>query len=142
MQACHTCDAGMQRPGNPHFFIVVAEDDSASAILAQALRNRYVFEFSLCLSRACLGKKAVLYINGSKRPVLLTSIRNPSGWFGSLKFPAETCLFFKFFLSLSRACVGKLVSFNIKWCKKDVSAPSISSIRALAAACKECGVLV
>jgi hypothetical protein len=36
MQACHTCDAGMQRPGNPHVFIVVAEDDSASAILAQA----------------------------------------------------------------------------------------------------------
>ena len=29
MQACHTCDAGMQRPGNPHFFIVVAEDDSS-----------------------------------------------------------------------------------------------------------------
>jgi hypothetical protein len=26
------------------------------------------FEFSLCLSRACLGKMIVLYINGSKMP--------------------------------------------------------------------------
>jgi hypothetical protein len=32
------------------------------------VKNGLFFEFSLCLSRACLGKIIIFYINGSKSP--------------------------------------------------------------------------
>ena len=69
-------------------------------------------EFSLCLSRACLGKMFVFTYRWLKR------------WRFSHRFSAglkEKVLtgrkrhFFEFFLCLSRACLGKMMIFRIKW---------------------------
>ena len=67
---------------------------------------------------------------------LKLSMRYPNGCFGSVKFPGETCPFFTSFpISVPSLC-WQIGEFQHKMVQKNVSAPSISSIRALAAACK------
>ena len=46
-------------------------------LLALHLIKRSGFEFSLCLSRACLGKIIILYINGFKETVFMYSLVLP-----------------------------------------------------------------
>ena len=71
------------------------------------------FEFSLCLSRACLGKMIVFSIHWHKRCVFLPA---PSNAFTPIRGPPRVLLKqcalvfeFEFSLCLSRACLGKMI---------------------------------
>jgi len=50
--------------------------DVGPAVSDEQIRTPLFFEFSLCLSRACLDKNSdiYIYINGSNRPFLLLSL--------------------------------------------------------------------
>eukprot|EP01046_Picozoa_sp_COSAG06_P044261 COSAG06_NODE_5935_length_3200_cov_10.149952_3_plen_75_part_00 len=70
------------------------------------------FEFSLCLSRACLGKMITFIYQWLKkdRRRFLTCIQRDE----EQQRSAATCekrLFSQLFLCLSRACLGKVMSF-------------------------------
>ena len=110
------------------------------------------FEFSLCLSRACLGKMFVLYTNGAKSGVFrtdrhvrvararasghpLTSIEADSPLHNPLLngriCPAETPFLWS---SLSRACLGKCSCFiHVRMASKKafVSAPQTGQLAVL-----------
>ena len=107
------------------------------------LRKRHSFlEFSLCLSRACLGKKFVFIYKWLKKwrvshpvsvsPPPLTSLEAPSAASSSssplaLPLPRpdeETPLFLEFSLCVSRACLGKIIVFVYEWLKKTVFSPA------------------
>jgi hypothetical protein len=75
--------------------------------------KRILFEFSLCLSRACLGQMIVLISNGAKRPFLLTWMRDLTVSIGHT-VSHVTCGEYKpqndYAFVLSQACLGKMAN--------------------------------
>ena len=84
--------------------------------LRELLRKRHsVFEFSLCLSRACLGKK-MHFIYKWHRKKIRFHVRDDCHHVQQRL--RENGTFFEFSLCLSRACLGKIMHFIYKWLKK------------------------
>ena len=80
-------------------------------------KTSLVFKFSLCVSRACLGKDPVLVQNGEEKTFYLYRRRNERP--RAAPTPKKTVCF-EFSLCLSRACLGKTIIFSIKSRKRCV----------------------
>jgi hypothetical protein len=90
-------------------------------LLACEKRISLVECFSLCLSRACLGKTMIFSIKWYRKYMRFSHHRADNRCCRSgcgVSHCKKTPLFSQLFLCLSRACLGKMMRFTIQWCKK------------------------
>jgi hypothetical protein len=89
-------------------------------------RKRHFFELSLCLSRACLGKRMHFIYKWRKKCRFLTDeevhqhVRRHEDVDAEVALRKNGGLFVSFPLCLSRACLVKMFVFMYKWLKKTV----------------------
>jgi len=91
--------------------------------VGDAATKRSFFEFSLCLSRACLGEKSILMYKWLKKTVFSPAVvpRRRAVAANLVDNLQETLLFSHLFLAyicLSRACLGKCVVFSIEFARQ------------------------